>query len=201
MCSAEVLLPIDMKDKNTIRREYLQRRSELSAEYMQRESEVLLSKAVALEEYKTADILLAYFPVRNEPDILKIVRYTLRNGKRVAFPASDTQSNELIFRYISSLDELLPGAYSIPEPPETNEIYAGEESALCIVPALVYDRKGFRTGYGKGFYDRFLADFKGKSLGLVYSDFLCHELPVNETDIAVDIVITPKEELYIYEKK
>ena len=65
-------------------------------------------------------------------------------------------------------------------------------SSVCIVPALVYDKQGFRLGYGKGYYDRFLSGFHGVTAGLIYSDFVVKSLPRGRFDKASDIAITEK---------
>ena len=159
--------------------------------------EELLLKTVLLDAYKKADILLAYYPVKNEPNILPIVLRALEDGKRVAFPISKPDGFKLDFRFIRGLDDLIEGRYSIPEPAVDFEKYVNNEKTLCIVPGLAFDRKGKRIGYGKGYYDRFLSDFSGVSLGLCYAGFLVDTLVVEETDVSLDIIITDEEEIFI----
>ncbi|MBO5495696.1 MAG: 5-formyltetrahydrofolate cyclo-ligase, partial [Eubacterium sp.] len=64
------------------------------------------------------------------------------------------------------------------------------EGSLCVVPAVCYDNKGFRLGYGRGYYDRFLKNYISKSVGLCYNELLVDDLPVEEYDIPVGSVIT-----------
>ena len=161
----------------------------------------LFSKTVALDAYKNAEILLAYYPVKNEPDILPVVRYALSEGKRVAFPISNPDGFLLDFRFVDTLDDLTEGMYSIPEPRTDAQRYVEGKKTLCIVPGLAFDRKGKRIGYGKGYYDRFLAGFSGTSIGLCYSDFLTDSLVAEDTDIALDIIITDEEEIFTNEKR
>ncbi len=158
----------------------------------------LCQRIICTEAYADSDVVLLYYPIKNEPDLLAVARHALSKGKRVAFPVSDTESFTLGFYFIRDLSELVPGAYSIPEPSKDAERFCvGEgERALCIVPALSYDRNGFRIGYGRGFYDRFLAEFDGVSLGAAYSDFLVDSLPGENTDVSVDVIITEKEEIF-----
>ena len=114
------------------------------------------------------------------------------SGKNVAFPISLTDSFTLDFRRVTSLDELNVGAYGIREPLKDAKKAVFTKNSLCVVPALSFDQKGFRLGYGKGYYDRFLSAFPGKSAGLCFEDFLCDSLPTDSKDIAVDILITNK---------
>lgn len=160
----------------------------------------LLEKTVSSDVYKNAKILLVYYPVKNEPDILPIVRHALSVGKKVAFPISNPDGFVLEFGFVKSLDELVSGTYSIPEPPRSSDRYVNVPETLCIVPGLAFDREGKRIGYGKGYYDRFLESFSGVSLGLCYGEFLTDQLPVEDTDISLDIIISDKEEIFINDR-
>ena len=186
-----------MKDKKSIRAVYSQKRNELSFEFKNEFDKFLFEKTVNCDEFKRADVILAFYPIKNEPDVLPIVRYALNNGKKVCFPVSDADNYQLTFKFIKHLSDLVTGAYKIPEPNSEAEIFTDDKNAFCIVPGLVYDRNGYRIGYGKGFYDRFLAEFSGISAGLCYEIFLCNELPIEVTDRNVDMIITEREVLYI----
>ena len=56
----------------------------------------------------------------------------------------------------------------------------------------MYDRAGYRLGYGKGFYDRYLSAFSGCTIGVVYSDYILGEVPRGHFDVSVDILLTEK---------
>ena len=154
-------------------------------------------KIISLKEFCEANIILAYYHINDEINTVPIIEHALREGKRVALPISSTVDYTLTFRLISSLDELKNGAYSIPEPTEDAEIFNNETKALCIVPGLSFDRSGNRLGYGKGFYDRFLSEFNGTTVGLCYSEFLLDKLPTDKNDRTVDIVVSDTEEVYL----
>ena len=64
--------------------------------------------------------------------------------------------------------------------------------AVCIIPAIVYDKEGFRIGYGKGFYDRYLPSFSGTKIGLAYNDFIIDKVPRGKYDLSADVLITEK---------
>lgn len=71
---------------------------------------------------------------------------------------------------------------------------AGSVYSVALVPGLAFDRRGFRLGYGGGYYDRFLPAFSGVSIGLCRSDLLSDELPsLSEYDYPVDLVVTDNE--------
>ena len=149
---------------------------------------------LSLEQFASADVVLVYYPTKNEPDLLHVANVALSLGKRVAFPISNTADLTLTFGEITSTNQLQAGAYGIPEP-EANPPKLSPNS-LCIVPALAADKQGFRLGYGKGYYDRFLADFDGVSVCALPSSHLCEKLPTEATDIPVDIIITQTGVIY-----
>ena len=90
-----------------------------------------------------------------------------------------------------SKGELARGSYGICEPTGERELF-GDENTLCVVPAAVFSKDGYRIGYGKGYYDRFLADFKGISVGFSYDATLVDSLPFDEYDARLDMIITEK---------
>ena len=87
-------------------------------------------------------------------------------------------------------DHLIPAKFGLFEPNNTCPILIPDEKTLCIVPAIAFDENGDRLGYGKGFYDRFLRDFKGTSVGLTCSDLLVKQLPTDPHDTPVKIIVT-----------
>ena len=100
----------------------------------------------------------------------------------------------MVYHYVTDLDQLIPGKYGIMEPKEELPIYAPQliMHAVCVLPAMVYDKEGYRLGYGKGYYDRFLSSFKGTKAGLIYSDFVIDKIPRGRFDLRSDIIITEK---------
>lgn len=177
--------------KNEIREFYKKRRAAL-----QKETRKLLDTAVCqglskLPIIKKADTVLVFFPVKNEPDIRPFIKELYAMGKRVAFPVSNSDCT-LTFKYVSDLDDMVSGAYNIPEPSADALCVNDLSNSVCIVPALVFDRQGYRIGYGKGYYDRFLKDFQGISIGIAYGDLVAENLPCEPTDMTVDMIITER---------
>ena len=185
--------------KREARKIFSEKRKSILASDKKMLDEALFEKTISLDAYKKANILLAYYPVKDEPNVLPIVSHALAMGKKVAFPISNPDGFILTFGFVENVDELEIGTYSIPEPPKGADKYINDPETLCIVPGLAFDRSGKRIGYGKGYYDRFLEGFSGVSFGLCYQDFLTDRLPVEETDASLDIIITDKEEIFINE--
>ncbi|MBQ2718502.1 MAG: 5-formyltetrahydrofolate cyclo-ligase [Clostridia bacterium] len=178
-------------EKSALRALYKEKR-----EAMPREERAVLDRAVcdtlaAASSYRHASVLLGYAPHGAEIDVTPLLRRALAEGKRVALPRS-ARGGEMTFHYISSLEELAPGLYGIQEPPEGCPAYAGEPASLCLVPAFVFDREGFRIGYGGGYYDRFLRGYGGTAIGVIYRDHVRERLPRGRYDLAVTALATDR---------
>jgi len=178
--------------KNELRKKYKLLRGELSAEQKRSLDEAICSLTVSLASFRFAETVLMYAPTGSEIDVLTIARYALECGKKVAFPRCNVDDHTMEFKYVSSLDELYEGEYSIREPSEDAESVTDFSRSICIVPALVFDRAGYRIGYGKGYYDRFLGGYTETKLGLVYSDFILDRVPRGRFDRHVDILVCEK---------
>ncbi|MCH5204086.1 MAG: 5-formyltetrahydrofolate cyclo-ligase [Oscillospiraceae bacterium] len=126
-----------------------------------------------------AGSVFCYASTEIEVDTRRFINYCLKNKIPVALPVSGDM--ELSFYYIESTNELCKGRYNIDEPPMIRPAFA-DENTLCIVPALCADGNGYRLGYGKGYYDRFLIGFKGISVIICYKDFK-REVPTEPFDM------------------
>ena len=180
--------------KRTIREKYKQIRASISPDERKIKTAAITSRLYSLRQYQNCTTLLAYVSIGTEVSTKEIIQTALADGKRVAVPLSLPETKEMKFYYISSLDDLTPGTYGVPEPdPQALELAENFSSCLCIVPALVYDPKGYRMGYGKGYYDRFLSKFNGYKLGIAFDECTCASfLPRGKFDTAVDLIITDK---------
>ena len=188
-------------EKRSARQIFKKMRSEIDDEERKILDGALLSRVIDCETFNSADTVLCYYPVKGEPNVLPIAELALKLGKEVAFPISHIAERKLTFHLIDSVSDLKKGTYGIPEPSENAPLLHDLKKAICIVPALAFDKKGKRLGYGGGYYDRFLSKFSGASLGLAYDRFFVDELPADEYDATVDIIITEKGENFFCETK
>lgn len=140
--------------------------------------------------YKNSKSVLLYVSTEYEVDTYRLIERALNDNKTVSVPVSDFTSNTMCFHIIKSLKDLTRLNHGISEPEITADKLSSYDSSLCIVPAFVYDKRGYRVGYGKGFYDRFLSEFSGTSLGICYECFLWKQLDAEKNDISVDYIIT-----------
>ena len=184
---------INIKEvKNSIRTEYKEKRKNIPADKKTVMDENICKRFLSLSSYRFADTVLLFAPLPNEINTYPIARDALAKGKKVAFPRC-IEGNEMVYHYVQSLDRLKSGKYGIMEPTEDLPLYKNDGGhTVCVLPAIVYDKKGYRLGYGKGYYDRFLSSFKGVKVGFVYNDFIIDEIPIGRYDLPSDIVITEK---------
>lgn len=148
-------------------------------------------------EWEAAPIVLAYLSVREEVDTRGLVRAAWDAGKAVAAPRV-TGPRMLAWYRVESGDALEVSRMGIEEPPANGArlVEVGElpPTALALVPALAFDERGYRLGYGGGFYDAFLERFPGVSVGLARRATLVPSLSalgvLEPHDRAVDLVVS-----------
>ena len=139
-------------------------------------------------------IIASYMPRGREIDTHYIMDECLNRGIKVALPIVDKDSRLLKFVNWDHATEFVEGAYSILEP-KYEQNMAHLEPDVFIVPLLAFDRRGYRLGYGGGYYDTTLSYFRDKkeitSIGLGYAAQAClFNLPTEEHDQKLDFVIT-----------
>ena len=182
--------------KNRIREKFKALRREMDSELKRRYDESICERFMTLASYRFADALLFYAPLKGEIDVMPIAEDALSKGKTVAFPRCDRTEHTMTYHIVTDLSQLKEGSYGIREPDPSLPIYDPAArrggNAVCFVPALAFDRKGYRIGYGKGYYDRYLGRFGGARMGISYSFCVENELPRGRFDTAVDFLVTEK---------
>lgn len=157
----------------------------------------VVSRVRALPEWEATPVVLAYLSVRDEVDTRALVRAAWDAGKVVAAPRV-TGSRTLAWYRLEPADELETSHMGIEEPQaDAARLVDADElspDALALVPALAFDERGYRLGYGGGFYDTFLARFSGVSVGLAREGALVASLDalgvLEPHDRAVDLVVS-----------
>ncbi len=179
--------------KNNLRAQIKQLRNEMSPEYKAECDAEIAQVFFRSTSYTRSEVILTYVSTAIEVDTKEIILTALADGKRVACPRCIDGTRNMDFYYINSWDDLSKRSFGVLEP-EADEsmLYTGAERPICIVPGLAFDHWGYRLGYGKGYYDRFLAGYKGWTVGLCYSSCIEYKLPHGRYDRPVDRLITDK---------
>lgn len=179
--------------KNGLRSFYRQKRQAITGKERENMDSNILNRVTRLNQYKNAKLVLAYVSVRDEVDTRNLINRALQDGKKVAVPRCVPDTRLMEFYYINSLDELEPGMFGVDEPvPEKAELVTDFSNSVCILPGICFDKKGFRLGYGKGYYDRFLCNYECSTIGLCYSVCTRFNLIHGKYDRRADIVVTEK---------
>ena len=182
------------EEKAALRRECARIRNGLAAEEKAMMDERICRNLLSLAVFRFAKKLLLYHPIRSEVDVLPLMQAALAAGKEVYFPLCDPEkAGVMTFHRVTSRQELTSGSFSVPEPSAAAPLYENDSSlAVCVIPALAFDKEGYRLGYGKGYYDRFLADFTGTRIGVGYSTLVLPQIPHNRFDLKTDLIVTEK---------
>ena len=170
-------------------------RNQLSYEEVLDLSQKITENVVSHYDFGKAENLLVYMHYGNEARTDGIIGYGLMMKKRVFVPR--VQGDRMDFYEIHDLKECVPGYMGIPEPPLDAAPFVfkeeQKEEVLMILPGLAFDERGKRLGYGGGFYDRFLKEHKCCTKMGIGFEFQCvEEVPGNEQDIDVDMIVTEK---------
>lgn len=181
-----------MQIKNELRQKYKSLRRNI--ENKEDKGKSICEKFISSELFKNAQEILCYYPLGYEVNTVEIIETALSSNKKVALPLCVDKNGKMEFYYINSIADLKKGSFSIMEPDTEKCVKCTEFSnAVCLVPALSFDLKGYRLGYGKGYYDRFLEKFTYISAGLCYNELIAEELPHDSYDKKVDYIFTDNQ--------
>lgn len=162
---------MELLRKKDLRRQALALREQLSASYRAEADAAIFQIVTESALYREAPIVFTYASVGTEVDTHAIINRSLEAGKVVALPRCVRGTRTMAWHRIASLDDLEPGFCGLDEPVDDDATLLDPArvpiTSLALVPGLLFDDAGYRLGYGGGYYDRFLAEFPGVSLGLV----------------------------------
>ena len=177
------------EEKKRLRRTVRDRRDRMRAEERREADRMLVMHLLSLRECREASVIYAFASFGSECSTDAFIRHCLREGKCVALPR--VEGEVMHFGRIDSPESLVPGVWGIPEPP-------GHAERICspgfmLVPGIAFDKKGYRLGYGGGYYDKYLAEHPGNfTAGIAYEIQMTAEVPRDEFDIKTDLIITEK---------
>lgn len=154
------------------------------------EDHALFSTFLSLPDVEQANTLFLFWGTAAEPDTARLFAPLLERGKQVALPRMLPGRQMELRRYCPNRPPIRH-PFGILEPDEGCPLVPADQVDLVLVPALCYDRRGFRLGMGGGYYDRWLERYEGITVGLCRAALLQNTVPTEPHDQAVDIVITP----------
>lgn len=182
------------EEKNRLRKKYRSIRKSIPPEQKQMLEKRILDRILSLYQYRDAKTILTYVSKEEETDTLMLINRALKDGKRVAVPKCIDGTCLMDFYYITGTDQLEKSSFGVLEPKTDfcEKMIDGFDESICIVPGMAFDSSGFRLGYGKGYYDRFLSGYNGVTIGIAFSECVSWRLPKGRYDKPVQLLITDR---------
>ncbi len=185
--------PLDIRNyKQDLRLKCRNKRTAMDAAKKAELDKCIAENVRRLKEYKPATTLLIYMSTSIEVNTEEIIKNAWADGKKVAIPRCIEGSRDMEFHYIENFSSVAPGTFSVLEPSPDLPMVTDFSGCLMIVPGMQFDMRGYRIGYGKGYYDRYMVRFGGISAGICYADELKPFMYHGRFDRQVDIVVTDK---------
>ncbi|MET3727808.1 5-formyltetrahydrofolate cyclo-ligase [Fictibacillus halophilus] len=178
-------------NKSQWRKELKQLLLSMGKEERKAKSEAISNFLFQTDDWKTANCIGITVSRAFELDTSYIVNQAWSEGKTVGVPKCYSKHKQMEFREIRSYEALENVYMDLYEPKiDVTSCIEPSQMNMIIVPGLVFDRDGYRIGYGGGYFDRYLESYDGSKLSLAYTlqttDFLPHE----NYDVPVDQIIT-----------
>lgn len=182
--------------KKSIRKSILEKRKSVN---IAQESYKIYQNFIKSSYYEKANSIMSYMNINTEVETGSINKEILDDDKTLLLPV--LIKNEIKASKFTFEDNFKVGEFNIPEPSPFRE-YDKQWVETLLVPGVAFSPKtGHRLGYGRGFFDRFLKDFKGgKKVGLCFEVQLVDDLPYEPQDITMDVLITEKRIIEIKKK-
>ena len=181
-------------NKADLRNAFLAERSDLSPSQIQSRNLLISQRLIDYVDWESLAVVHLYLPIvqNNEVDTFPLIQFLRkdRGNIRMVIPKVEPD-NKLAHYFLSRSTKLVPNVWGIPEPVDATPADIADID-LVIVPMVIFDKQGHRIGYGKGYYDRFLADCSAttRKVGLCYFDPV-ETIAIEPTDIPLDAVVTP----------
>lgn len=164
------------------------------------ESRKLCAVIAQSDLFRRANVVAGYMPMAREADITPLLRLTLDSGKTLLLPKVEG-ARRMTMRQIRDLTTLIPGAYGIPEPPESAPTASPDAIDLLLTPLEAIAPDGTRLGKGGGYYDALLPLKNGIALGCALPWQWVTSIPRERWDIPLDACVDGEEIRYFTDGK
>jgi 5-formyltetrahydrofolate cyclo-ligase len=152
----------------------------------------LCARLRSLEIWRTAQSILMFAPLADEPDLWPLLREGITLGKTMALPSYVPETGIYMARRIVDLErDVVAGQFGIREAANGCAEIPLNQLDLVLVPGVAFDARGGRLGRGKGFYDRLLAGGRGTKCGVAFDEQIVATVPMGPRDISLNCILTP----------
>lgn len=176
---------ITILDKPSLRRMVGQLKKLLTEGEKRRQADSVFAQIEQLQQFKAATDIAVYWSLDDEIATHRFIEKWFER-KRIWLPV--VVGDDLIFRQFEGTDKMTAGAFGILEP-TGRQLDNVAQIGLIIVPGVAFDLQNNRMGRGRGFYDRLLANSQAYKIGTAYSCQIFNQIPTEETDIPMDLVV------------
>lgn len=176
---------ITILDKPSLRRMVGQLKKLLTDSDKRLQADSVFAQIEQLQQFKAATDIAVYWSLDDEIATHRFIEKWF-NRKRLWLPV--VVGDDLIFRQFEGTDRMTAGAFGIMEP-TGRQLDNVAQIGLIIVPGVAFDMQNNRMGRGRGFYDRLLANSQAYKIGVAYSCQIFSQIPAEETDIPMDLVV------------
>ena len=181
------------EEKGILRKEIWAQLAQLTKQDMETSDEKLFDAFLALPQVQQANTIFAFWGIPGrEPDTAKLIARLLEQGKVVGLPRM-LPGRQMEVRVYDPAVPMVKAAFGIEEPDVSCPLLNKEDIDLVLTPAVAYDEQGYRMGFGGGYYDRWLENYRGKTVGLCRGCVLQKQVPVEPHDAQVDVVVTEEQ--------
>ena len=169
----------------------------IDAENRHRRSLDACAFLAATKEFRNAQTIMMFLSLEVEVETATLAVKAWAEGKSIAVPRVDWEGQRMDPLEIKSLDVGMRTARQGVREPVDGRVVPLDSIDMVVVPGLAFDRRGYRVGRGRGFYDRFLAQrgFQGVRCALCFHEQLIEEVPRESHDIPMDLIVTDQEVL------
>jgi 5-formyltetrahydrofolate cyclo-ligase len=184
--------------KQDLRQRLVAERSAMEPWDVKQRSARVCRSILELPEFERASAVALYCAFANEVDLETLAHDCERQGKRMLLPRFDGAAGLYEMVWIEAWDaDRVPGRFGIFEPDTRCAVassgYLEEQSVLWLVPGVGFDRDGNRLGFGKGYYDRLLADVRGCRVGVCHDFQVVDSIPSTATDVPMNLIVSDQE--------
>ena len=175
--------------KELLRQQLREKRNLLSEK--ESKSQKIINRLLDTEMFRDAEVIMLYRSAKGEVDTDALWDACKKMGKVCVFPKCVSDS-EMIGVMAQEPMDFKKSSFGIMEP-VSEQVFPKELIDLIVVPALGYDQHNFRMGYGGGYYDRYLEDFYGTTVGLCFEELLVETVCPGVWDVPVTYVVTQND--------
>lgn len=184
--------------KETLRRQFLAKRKELEAVTLKNKTQAIVEAFLRYFDFNQINSLHLFLPIlqNNEMNTYLIVEAIRQNYPHITIiiPKSHPKTGEMSNYVLTPTTILVENKWHIPEPVE-GQLFPTNLIDMVILPLICFDQRGFRVGYGKGFYDRFLAQCRREivKVGLSLLPPVEQIEDIHQWDVKMDFCVTAEK--------